>query len=95
MIEEDLDLFVKGEFGIAAIINGAEIWGLFDESYEPSFDMGITESKKVTLQVVSGEIGGLSHGMSVELVTSSRLFEIVGIQPIDDGKLTNLVLREL
>lgn len=93
--QEDLDIFTKGEFGVAALINGREIWGLFDESYEPVFDDLKGESKKITLMIKSEEAGGMRHGFPVELITNSRVFEIVGIQPFDDGKLTNLVLKEL
>lgn len=97
MVRDDLDIFTKGEFGIVALINGIEVYGLFDESYEPSFDMGgiPTESKKITFLIKSEEASGISHGFPFELATTKRLFEVVGVQPIGDGRLTNLILKEL
>lgn len=97
MLREDLNIFTRGEFGVVALINGIEVYGLFDESYEPSFDMGGTgtESKKITFLIKSEDRRGISHGSPFELAIAQRLFEVVGVQPIGDGKLINLILKEL
>lgn len=96
MIEEDLDLFTKGEFGIAALINGVEVWGLLDEYHDPlSLSDTFTEGRKFCFRVSSSEISGIEHGFPLEIVSSSRLFEVVGVQPQSDGSLTNLILKEL
>ena len=100
-LEEDLDLFVKSEFSSIALIDGVEVSGIFDEHYQQSFDFGSnsgnlpTENREFTFKVRSDEIGAVNHGSSVEFPDSSRLFEVIAIQPIYDGKFSNLVLKEL
>lgn len=94
MFEKDLDIFTKGEFGIAGLLNGVEVWGLLDEYHDP-FSDGATEGRKFCFRVQSGEISGIEHGFPLELVQQSRLFEVIGVQPSHDGLLTNLILKEL
>ena len=97
MFDDDLDIFTDGEFGQTAIVNGIELSGIFDEYYEESFDLAksqTTEGRKYCLKVNTRKVVGLNHGA---LVTSdSRQFEVVGVQPCrPDGKLTDLILKEL
>ena len=94
MIQENLDLFIKGIFGETALIDGVEVWGLFDESYEPLFDpSGLqTEGKNITFLVKTEAVFFVNHSSSVALRT--RLFEVVNKKLIDDGKLTTLLLKE-
>lgn len=94
MIQENLDLFVKGVFGETALIDGTEVWGLFDESYDPLFDpSGLqAEGKNITFLVKTDSVFFVNHSSSVTLRT--RLFEVVNKKLIDDGKLTTLLLKE-
>ncbi len=93
MFEEDLDIFTMGDFGQPALIDGVEVWGIFDENYEPMFDSGIpTEGKNICFKVQSDQINHVVHGSNVEL--KGRNFEVINIKPIDDGKLTDLILKE-
>lgn len=94
MLQENLDLFVKGVFGETALIDGVEVWGLFDESYDPLFDgHGLqTEGKNITFLVKTEAVFFVNHSSSVNL--RSRFFEVISRKPIDDGKLTTLLLRE-
>jgi hypothetical protein len=92
MLTENLDLFVKGIFGETATIDGVEVWGVFDESYSPMFEGGVAEGRNITLLVKSNDVFFVSHGSSVNL--KGRYFEVINYYPIDDGKLTNLILKE-
>lgn len=94
MIDENLDIFTTGIFATVATIDGVKISGIFDENYEPMFDSNLpSEGKKVTFQVQSSQIVDVEHGSEVEL--NNRAFEVAGIQPVDDGKMTNLILKEV
>ncbi len=93
MFEEDLDIFTLGDFGQPALIDGVEVWGIFDENYEPIFDSGIpTEGRNICFKVQTAQINRVNHGSNVTL--NNRTFEVVNIKPIDDGKLTDLILKE-
>ena len=93
-LTENLSLFTQGVFAEKALINGVEIWGVLDENYDPMFNPdGLTsEGKNITFLVCSEEIKDINHGAVVKVV--KRTFEVVNIQPIDDGKLSNLILKE-
>jgi hypothetical protein len=94
MLQENLDLFVKGIFGETAIIDGVEVWGVMDENHEAMFgDSGLSsEGKNITFLVKSSDIFFVNNGSSVSL--RSRFFEVINSRLIDDGKLTLLVLKE-
>ena len=94
MLEENLDIFTSGEFGQAALIDGVEVWGIFDENYEPIMNSNIpTEGKHICFQVQSNHIKDVNHGSEVKIY--NRSFEVVNIKPIDDGLLTDLFLKEI
>ena len=100
MLNENLSFFLTKEFGTPALINGIEVWGLLDEYYEQSFDLGGdsfgSEGKKYCFKVESSQLLNLNHGDSVETTQPNRLFEIVGVQSCPpDGKLTNLILKKI
>lgn len=100
MLNEDLDIFTKGEFGQLALVDGVEVSGIFDESYQQSFDFSTlsnfgAEGRNFTFKAQSDEVVAVEHGSTVELLLTSRLFEVVGVQPIHDGKFTNLILKEI
>ena len=90
---EDLDIFTNGLFGQLVTIDGLQIVGIFDENFDV-YGLGNVnaEGKNITLLVQTSQVVNVAHGSSVTIGT--RYFEVVGIQPIDDGKLTNLVLKE-
>ena len=94
MFEENLDIFTSREFGQAALIDGAEIWGIFDENYEPIMNSNMpAEGKHICFQVQSNHIKDVAHGTEVKIY--DRTFEVVNIKPIDDGLLTDLILKEI
>jgi hypothetical protein len=93
MLDENLDIFTTGIFATQAKIDGVKISGIFDENYEPMFDSNLpSEGKKVVFHVQSSQIVDV-HGSEVEL--NNRTFEVTGVQPVDDGKMTNLILKEV
>ena len=107
MINENLDVFTSGEFGQLCLIDGVEIWGIFDENYDTFFAENPLNSdgKNITLLVQTNRVGVsdrspvldeariVAHGNEVRV--GDRLFSVVSIQPIDDGKFSNLILKEL
>ncbi|MGK7895893.1 MAG: hypothetical protein AB4372_20335 [Xenococcus sp. (in: cyanobacteria)] len=93
--EENLDIFTKGEFSSPALIDGVEVWGIFDEEYAQTFSMNQfnSEGRAISFQTQTSEIATVNHGSKVEL--NNKLYEVIQIQPIDDGKLTDLILKEI
>ena len=95
MFEENLDIFTKGEFSSFALIDGVEVWGIFDEEYARSFGMNSfnSEGRIISFQTQTSEIVEVEHGSEVEL--NDKVYQVIQIQPIDDGKLTDLILKEI
>ena len=94
MFEENLDIFTKGEFASAALIDGVEVWGIFDEEYAQAFGINQfnSEGRAFSFQTQTSEVKNVNHGSQVEL--NNKVYEVIKIQPIDDGKLTDLILKE-
>ena len=92
--EENLDIFTKGEFASPALIDGVEVWGIFDEEYAQAFGINNfnSEGRAFSFQTQTSEITEVKHGSKVEL--DGKVYEVIQIQPIDDGKLTDLILKE-
>lgn len=99
MKNENLDVFFS-DFAIVAELDSSEsvldeIKGILDIEYVPMFDNDgqATEGKQITFAIQSTEATDIHHGDGLEI--EERTYEIVGIQPFDDGKLTDLILKEL
>ena len=95
MFEENLDVFTKGEFASLAVIDGIEVWGIFDEESAQTFglDQFNSEGRVISFQTQTSEIAEVEHGSEVEL--NGKTYEVNEIRPIDDGKLTDLILKEI
>ena len=98
MKNENLDVFFS-DFAIVAELDSEEsaldeIKGILDIEYVPMFDNDgqATEGKQITFAIVSAEATDIHHGDGLEI--EGQTYEIVGIQPIDDGKITDLILCE-
>ncbi len=91
-MEEDLSVFFENEFGSTAVINGVELKGILDESYAPAFDSA-TEGDRISLLIQTSQARNINHGDSVEI--GERNFLVKGKQKIEDGKLTELILKEV
>ena len=91
-MEEDLSVFLEGEFSSTAVINGVELKGIFEEQYAPAFDNS-TEGDRISFLISTVLAIDINHGDAVDI--SDREFEVKGKQKIDDGKLTELILKEI
>lgn len=105
---EDLDIFTGGEFSDRAIVTplsstspllggtegGWELSGIFDENYQDMFDVGsqTAEGRKYCFRVQTQEITDLRQGD--RLTIKSKNYLITSLQPKDDGKLTNIILKQ-
>ena len=91
-MEEDLSVFLEGEFSSTAVINGVELKGIFEEQYAPAFDSA-TEGDRISLLIQTTQAKNINHGDPVEI--GEREFKVKGKQKIEDGKLTELILKEV
>ncbi len=93
---EDLDFFTQNEFStVAAVISATASFvvlsGIFDQSYEDMFGE-LATGRKYVFKVQSQ--------LALELRTRDRLniygqgYQIVEFNPIGDGKLTHIILKE-
>jgi hypothetical protein len=83
-------VFLNGIFDDLATLDRYIVRGIFDEEFQPILE---AEGRAITF-TVSRETSRLSrHGTRLEL--GDRQFEVIGIQPIDDGQYADLILLEL
>lgn len=83
-------VFLNGIFDELATLDRYAVRGIFDEEFQPILE---AEGRAITF-TVSRETSRLSrHGTRIEL--GDRQFEVIGIQPIDDGQYADLILLEL
>jgi hypothetical protein len=95
---ENLDILTAGEFSDLAAVTSAtalfaEISGIFDERYEAMFEQyGTTaEGRQITFLVQTAKTVGLHHGD--RLTIKGNEYKITELNPIDDGKLTRILLK--
>lgn len=79
----------------SATSNLTELSGIFDENYQSAFGefAAEIEGRKYCFQVQSELVVDLRHGDRLEI--NSKTYQIVGKQPKFDGKLTELILKQL
>ena len=97
MKDENLDIFFKGEFAVTAELFSEdsplnEINGIVDNQYVPMLDDPVAEGRKISFLVASRDLEDVHHGD--ELIIEEKSYELIGIQPQDDGKITYLILKE-
>lgn len=98
---EDLKIFTAGEFSDLAVVvssvarranpNPLQISGIFDERSDPMFT-GSAEGRSISFLIETEAALGLNHG--ARLTIKGKDYQIVGINPMTDGKLTSLELKE-
>ncbi|MDJ0570269.1 MAG: hypothetical protein QNJ53_14675 [Pleurocapsa sp. MO_192.B19] len=94
---EDLTIFLAGEFSqVATVLDSgstiAELSGIFDEESSPMFDMTTpSEGRRIEFLVKTADAVDLAHGDRIEI--GGKTYEIVGIDPRDDGRITDLILK--
>lgn len=88
---ENLDAFLE-DFGVIAEINGGNnsFFVLFDQ-FHSRMDIGI-EGRSLIATAKTEDVVNLNHGTMI--VIQNNKYEVVGIRPIDDGKFTELDLKE-
>lgn len=98
-LEEDLDIFTKGEFSIIAVVTSAtssrsEVQGIFDDNYQAMFGLASqqAEGRNYCLKVQTQEVEGLRQGDLLKI--RNKKYQIVSLQPTCDGKITDLILKE-
>lgn len=95
---EDLSLFLGGEFSTVATIldsqaNLLEISGIFDLESELMFDAtSSVEGRRIEFLIKSVDAADLNHGD--RLLIENTIYEIVGIEPKADGKITDVILKK-
>ncbi len=89
---ENLDVFVDGIFSNSAVTSNGNLNGIFDEEYLPIFDAS-TESRQITFTIKTSDTTNIHHGF--ELAIGARNFAVIGMQLVGDGKLTDLLLKEI
>ncbi|NJR46339.1 MAG: hypothetical protein HC775_11450 [Hyellaceae cyanobacterium CSU_1_1] len=69
--------------------------GIFDENYQSAFGefSHIVEGRKYCFQVQSELAQDLGHGDRLQIL--GKTYQIVGKQPKFDGKLSELILKQL
>ncbi len=103
MLLEDLDPFLR-DFGIDSTITSPAFGSrlvrvLFDEEYDPiNFGTGTiaikdAEGRSLTATAKTASCTDVHHGDSI--VIEGKTYKIVGIEPIMDGKFTELVLQKI
>jgi hypothetical protein len=92
-LTEDLEVFM-GDFAQPATIpqpsTTLSLAVIFDDE-GVVMDIGV-EGRSITATAKTSDLAGVKHGDS--LITGGETYEIVGIVPIQDGKFTELQLKE-
>jgi|GEM_PF-6184024 len=109
-MDENLDIFTSGVFSSVAIIDGDRVSGIFDESYSPGYETAtVVEGDRITFLIQTIQANKVSHGDSLDFEErefderpraadrrkGTREFEVIGKEKVGDGKMTELVLKEL
>ena len=97
---ENLDIFTGGEFSDRATVDSptsalTELSGIFDENYQDIFDSygsQSAEGRKFCFKVQTAKIETLRKGDRLNI--KSKNYLITSLQPKDDGKLTNIILKQ-
>lgn len=88
-MNEDLNVFLN-EFAVTVTANGNSFKGLFEVENSP-IGFGI-EGRRITLTAKTTDTNGINHGTL--LVVGHSSYTVIGLEPIDDGNFTDLVLKE-
>ncbi len=93
---ENLDFFTQNEFSTVAAVNSVTatfltLSGIFDQSYEDLFGE-LATGRKFVFKVQTQLAIELRSGD--RLIIDAKAYQIVEFNPIGDGKLTNIILKE-
>ena len=88
-LTENLDAFLD-EFAVTFTVAGNSFKGIFELENSP-IGFGV-EGRRITLTVKTTDTNSINHGTS--LAVGAKTYTVIGFEPIDDGKFTDLVLKE-
>jgi hypothetical protein len=93
MLKENFEVFFNlDEFAELAVLpTGKTVKIVFDENYEPLLQE-VFEGRSITAYGLTTDLDGLRHGQTIEI--EGRSFSVDERRPTDDGKMTELLLRE-
>ena len=95
--DENLDIFTQGEFSTVALVNGTtELTGIFDQNYQAMFDQFASQSvegRRFCFRVQTKLIEDLEHGD--RLTIKDKSYQVVGIEPVYDGAITEIILKHV
>jgi hypothetical protein len=87
---ENLDAFLQ-DFGVTAIDNDSNSFLVLFDQFHSRMDIGM-EGRSLIATAKSEDVINLNHGSELEI--EDNTYKIVGIRPLDDGKFTELDLKE-
>ena len=87
---ENLDAFLQ-DFGVTAIDNNSNSFLVLFDQFHSRMDIGM-EGRSLIATAKSEDVINLNHGSELEI--EDNTYKIVGIRPLDDGKFTELDLKE-
>ena len=91
MLIEDLDTFLT-DFATTITVGVTEYQCIFNIENSP---MGIgAEGREITATLKTSDITTANIRHNTTVIIDSKTYTVIGIQPIDDGKFSDLVLRE-
>lgn len=93
MLSEDLDLFFESDFSVTARIGRETVSGIFDEEYDPV--MAGVEGRLITFTLAKNKVNSLTIEHGTELEIAGKFYEVIGVQPVDDGQIVDLQLKEV
>jgi hypothetical protein len=87
---ENFDAFLQ-DFGVTAIDNDSNSFLVLFDQFHSRMDIGM-EGRSLIATAKSEDVINLNHGSELEI--EDNTYKIVGIRPLDDGKFTELDLKE-
>lgn len=90
MVQDELEPYLL-EFGEPAIVGSRSVVGIFDDDYAPALE-GFAEGRNIVLTTKHDEVTGVRQGENVTIRNSN--YVVIGVQPIQDGRFTDLILKE-
>ena len=89
MLNEDINVFFD-EFAITATLPSGDTPCIFDEEYLNA-DFA-AEGRSITALFPTSAIAQLNHYDPIAI--NGQNYEVVGIRPVDDGNITEIILSE-
>jgi|688.fasta_scaffold254211_4 hypothetical protein len=89
---ENFDAFLQ-DFGVTAIDNNSNSFLVLFDQFHSRMDIGM-EGRSLIATAKSEDVINLNLNHGSELEIEDNTYKIVGIRPLDDGKFTELDLKE-